>query len=164
MRSLLPMGAAFVVFLFLSLAVMGWYGIGPMERLLLPEPVSVPLLDVAPGHKVVTVEGTAHYPLRVKQRVKNSLFGSQYDVWLFPFFQRGDTTGREIRFLVSSPREPEQMLGFEDRRVTAVVRKPTTSRLSVAVLEAFERKGYTFADDFLLLEEMKDPDEGGDQP
>ena len=114
-----------------------------------PESLDLPQVDIT--HPVVTTAGTAHYPVRVKQVFRNGVLGRQYTVWLYPLFPLGDILGKEIQYLVLDPRQPDPILGFEDRSFTAEVAEPTEKKVTLRVREAFQAEGYTFADDWLLL-------------
>ena len=114
-----------------------------------PEPVS--LQQVSLAHPRVQTSGTAHYPVRVKQVVKNGFLGTDDTVWLYPLFPPGDVSSRAIRAMVLDPREPDPILGFEDRSFAARVEEPSDHLVSPRVQDAFKAAGYTFEDGWLVL-------------
>ena len=136
----------------LVLAGVSYSGRGPLAYH--PPPVDLPLSQVTQGHRTVHVRGTAHYPVRVKLTVKPNFYSPLQTRWVFPLFERGDTMSKEIHWLVTSTVPPDELASFEDRELTAIVRRPTTRRLNKATLEAFMLAGYDIADDLLVLEDM----------
>ncbi len=118
------------------------------------EPREVSVADLAVGQGLVQVRGTAHYPVRVAQDYRPSLIPpTSQIVWIFPLFPPGDTLGREIRILVLSYTEPDPILSYEMRSLEGWPLKPTRRRVATNVIEAFKILGYTFADDWVVLEE-----------
>lgn len=149
-----------VVFAAVTLAVgiglvgSGLLGLGPLYRL--RDPIRCPLHEVELSDRLVTTEGTAHYPIRVKLNIPGTLFRQERNVWVYPLFEKGDTLGRNIRYLVSTPVPPDELAGFEDRTLTARVAPPTNRRLNRETLQAFLLEGYDFAEELLVLEEIRD--------
>lgn len=101
--------------------------------------------DVSIDSRGVRVTVTAHYPSRVQLSTRA---GPRF---AFPLFAPGDTTGRTIRLLALSADPPDPLLGFEDRSLDGLVRPPGLS-VPDQLKRSFEEQGYTFADDYLLLE------------
>ena len=121
-----------------------------------PRVVAFEQLDRDVGY--VEVVGTAHYPVRVKQRFEPTwLRPDPPTIHIFPLFPKGDTMSREITVLVLSQVEPDRMLGLEDRAVRGEVQRPTSRVLTRGVLDTFREHAYQFSDDFLLL--IEDPPE-----
>jgi hypothetical protein len=135
----------------LGAAIVGsWVGVDGCAM----DPVEVGVEDLVPGQGLVRVRGTAHYPLRVAQDYRASLIPpTSQVVWIFPLFPPGDTLGREIRILVLSYTEPDPILSFEMRTIVGWPRKPTRRRVATNVIEAFKHLGFTFASDWVVLEE-----------
>ncbi|MBN1335532.1 MAG: hypothetical protein JXB39_06180 [Deltaproteobacteria bacterium] len=140
-----------VVAIGIALAMLGsWVGV----RGCATKPQQVSVEDLAPGQGLVEVRGTAHYPVRVAQDYRPSFLPpTSQIVWIFPLFQPGNTLGREIRILVLCYTEPDPILSFEMRSIVGWPRKPTRRRVATNVIEAFETLGYTFAEDWVVLEE-----------
>ena len=111
-----------------------------------PTPHPVEVAEVTRNHRGVRLAGTAHYEVRLRQRMRG---GETYAI--FPFMKTGDTMTREIRVLVRTQRMPEDMVTYEDLVVDGLARPP--GRLvSPEIMEQLEAGGYHFADDFVLVE------------
>lgn len=108
----------------------------------------VPIEQLSLEHRGVRVSGTAHYPVRIQINSGDRGGGK---VFAFPLFPRGDTTAREIRVLVYSPVAPDPLLGFEDRTVEGLVRPPG-SKVPEQLRDTLKMYGYSFADDYVVLE------------
>jgi len=119
-----------------------------------PETIALSSVDLS--HKVVTTTGTAHYPTRIKQVVHNGFLGRDATVWLYPLLPPGDVLHRDIHFLVMDTREPDPLLGYEDRTITARVSLPTEREVDKRVRDAYAAQGYTFSDGWLLLRTVED--------
>lgn len=116
-----------------------------------PEPVEVAFEDLRVEHDAVRVSGTAHYALRVTQD-RPGRFGRPDRTWyLFPLFATKDTSGTAIEVMVASPIEPEDMLSFEDVTLEGWA-LPKASAMSPRLEEAFREAGYTFYDDYFVIE------------
>ena len=116
-----------------------------------PEPEDVAFEDVRVEHDTVRVSGTAHYPLRVAQE-RPGTFGRADSTWyLFPLFARQDTAGRFITVMVASPSEPESLASFEDLTLEGWALPPAAA-MTPELVKAFESQGYSFADDYVVLE------------
>lgn len=123
------------------------------------EPTQVPWAEVDRDSGYVIVEGTAHYPVHVKQTYQPTwLRRDPPTQYIFPLFGPGDTMSREIRILVLSQVAPDRMLGLQDLNVRGEIRRPTSRLLTRGVLDTFREHSYQFADDFLLL--IADPPPG----
>ncbi len=146
-----------VLFAVSSLLVLGavsaaHQGLGPFA--LRGEPVAQSWEQLSLELRRVSTRGTAHYPVRVKQSFKATWLNRDPALQhIFPLFAPGDTMGRDIRVLVMSQVEPDPILGFEDRQVVGLLRRPSSQWLTRGVLETFRDHGYGFEEDFLLLVE-----------
>ncbi len=116
-----------------------------------PRTVEVRPSELTYDHRGVDVTGTAHYPIQLVQTGGRS--GTKY--WLFPLFEKGDTMGRHILVLVRSPRQPDELLAFEDRRVRGLARPPGGT-VGPEVRKAFTEAGYSLDDRLVLIEEFED--------
>lgn len=122
-----------------------------------PEPEDVDWAELSVEQDAVRVQGTAHYALRVTQD-RPGRFGRPDRVWyLFPLFDKQDTSGTIISVMVASPFEPEDMLSFEDVTLEGWA-LPKASAMSPRLEEAFREAGYTFQDDYFVIEVF--PDDG----
>jgi len=111
-----------------------------------PTPHPTEVAEVTRNHRGVRLEGTAHYVVRMTQTMKG---GDNF--WIFPLMKRGDTLTRTIHVLVRTPREPEDMVTFEDLTIDGLVRPP--GRLVTPdIRDKFEDRGYLFEEGFVLLE------------
>lgn len=119
-----------------------------------PEPVELTIDTVEVEHDAVRIVGTAHYPLRVALTRPARLGRPERTWYLFPLFGRGDTMSREIRVMVFTTREPEQLVAFEDLTVEGWALPPGAA-MSPAAEDALRLAGYSFADDYVLLEEFE---------
>lgn len=118
------------------------------------EPAVVAFEDLSRESGYVEVEGTAHYPVRVKQTFQPTWFHPEPPTThVYPLFSPGDTMGRSIGILVLSQLEPDRLLGFQDRTVRGEIRPPNTRLLTRGVLDTFRDHAYEFEDGFLLLVE-----------
>ncbi|MCP4809375.1 MAG: hypothetical protein GY913_11645 [Proteobacteria bacterium] len=116
-----------------------------------PEPEPVTFEELSVDHDAVRVDGTAHYALRVTQD-RPGRFGRPDRVWyVFPLFAPRDTSGTIIDVMVASPFEPENMLSFEDVTLEGWA-LPKGSAMSPRLEEAFREAGYTFQDDYFVIE------------
>jgi hypothetical protein len=116
-----------------------------------PDPVDVAQADVRVEHDTVRVTGTAHYPLLAAQE-RPGTFGRPDRTWyLFPLFEKQDTAGRFITVMVASPNKPESLASFEDLTVEGWALPPAAA-MTPELEQAFEGQGYSFADDYVVLE------------
>ena len=117
----------------------------------LPEAVSVALEDVTAELEAVEVTGTAH--LMVKQRMvrPGSLIQEESTWWLFPLMAKGDTSGKLITVMALSPYEPDRLAGYEDQTLSAWARPPA-ALMTPGAEDELRSRGYTFADDYVILE------------
>ncbi len=102
-------------------------------------------------HRGVRLIGTAHYPVQVTQRGGSS--GQTW--WIYPVFERGDTTGRYVQVLVRSPHEPDPLLAFEDVSIEGLARPPS-SIIGPDVRKAFIEAGYELDERLVLVEAFED--------
>jgi len=112
-----------------------------------PTPVDVTVDTITRENRGVRITGTAHYEARLKQHAE----GSGETWWLYPLMAKGDTMSRQIRVMVRTKEEPNELYGFEDMTVEGLARPP--GRLvPFYVQETLMQKGYRFADDFVVVE------------
>ncbi len=123
----------------------------------LPEPTPVGFEALSAELDAVRVSGTAH--LSVKQRLTRPprLGRPEATLWLFPLFAKGDTAGRRITAMVLTPIAPDALAGLEDMTVEAWVRPPAAG-MSPEAEDALRGAGYSFADDYVLLEAFPPPE------
>jgi len=116
-----------------------------------PTAVAVDPTTINREHRGVRITGTAHYEARLKQTADGS-----DDVWyVYPLMMKGDAVGRTIHVLVRTTTEPDTFYGLEDRTFEGFARPP--GRLVPRkAREQLEEKGYTFTDDYVLVEEWVD--------
>lgn len=119
-----------------------------------PTPVDVTVDSISRDNRGVTLTGTAHLQARLKQTSSGS-----DEVWyLYPLMSKGDTTGKDIHVMLRTTVKPNDLYGFEDRTVTGFARPP--GRLVTRdVREALLQKGYSFDEDYVLVEEWADAPE-----
>ena len=111
-----------------------------------PTPHPTEIEAVTRNHRGVQLKGTAHYVVRMTQKMKG---GDHF--WVFPLMKQGDTLSRTIKVLVRTPRGPDDLVTFEDLTIDGLVRPP--GRLFTPdIRDNFEERGYLFEDDFVLLE------------
>ncbi len=111
-----------------------------------PTPHPVAVADVTRDHRGVRLTGTAHYEVRLRQKMRG---GETYV--LFPLMKSGDTMTREIHVLIRTQRVPEDMVTYEDLVVDGLARPP--GRLvSPEIMEQLEAGGYHFTERFVLVE------------
>lgn len=128
-----------------------------------PEPVPTALAELSYDQDAVRVEGTAHYVLRVSYDVGERWGRPAHKRYLFPLFERHDTMGRHILAMVSSPHEPERLVSFEDLAIDGEARKPQVA-VTASVVRAFQEAGYSFDDDYVLVEVYLEPSSGAAAP
>lgn len=116
-----------------------------------PDPVQLDVAGITAETQVVETRGTAHYPVRVKQVTRNGFLGEDITVWVYPLFPVGDLESTEIRLLVIDPNQPDELANFEERAFVARVKPGDEHVTTPAVRQAFEAKGYTFAEGWLAL-------------
>ena len=142
---------AFVCSLAIALALFFlWMGrLWPFDGL--PEAPPAEIVDLRVEMDAARVTGTAHYPMRLSI-ARGGRFGRPDTVWwVFPLFPSGDTMSRQITALVVSPHEPERLVGFENMTVEGWVRPPP-ALITPDVEQAFRESGYSFGEDYVLLE------------
>jgi hypothetical protein len=111
-----------------------------------PTPHPVEIAQVTRDHRGVRLTGTAHYEVRLRQKMEGG------DVFsMFPLMKSGDTMSREIKVLVRTPRSPEDMVTYEDMVVDGLA-LPPGRLVSPDVRDKLEEGGYLFAEDFVLVE------------
>ncbi len=147
--------------LVVMLAVAGFVGFTWWDRGAPPgmqPPVhDVALADLNRNHRGVRVSGTAHLTVKLVQR-------SGEDHWyLFPLFEKGDTEGRHIAVMVRTQRRPKDLYSFEDLTLEGLARPPGTL-LPRSTQEQYLSRGYTFAEDFVLVEDFREPEPSGEAP
>lgn len=154
-----PLRKLLLTFLIPAVAVLGlsvglyWWATGAPPGMR-PTPHDVPWAQLSLDDRGVRVEGTAHYPVRL--RLTSGDGDDQQVTWLFPFFARGDTTSKEVRVLVHSHRQPDELLSFEDLTVTGLARPPGAT-VPRSARKALEEQGYFFAKDVVLIDAWDDP-------
>ncbi len=132
-----------------TVGVMWWdRGAPPGFR---PPVEDVTVETISREHRGVRLQGTAHNEARLKQTIS----GSDEIWWLIPLFAKGDTISREVRVLVRTPTAPDGFYGFEDRTLEGFARPPG-SLLPRQARSALKKKGYSIADDAVLVEEWVD--------
>jgi hypothetical protein len=120
-----------------------------------PTPVDVTVDTISRDNRGVRLSGTAHLQARLKQTAS----GTDAVWYLYPLLAKGDTAGREIHVMLRTTIAPNDLYGFEDRTVTGFARPP--GRLVTReVREALLQKGYSFDEDFVLVEEWADLAQG----
>ena len=109
----------------------------------------VAISEITRDHRGVRVHGTAHYGVQVRQQTAD---GEQ--AWtLFPLFEKGDVEGRQIRVMIRTTREPDQLYSYEELTVEGLARPP--GRLVPSnTQESLLKMGYDFAEGFVLIEEF----------
>jgi hypothetical protein len=126
-------------------------------------PVDMDWGDLGEDVPFVRVRGTAHYPVVIRQRVPGNLLVEERELFLFPLFDASDTSGRGIRVLVRTEREPDNLVSFETMTLEGYVSVPTPENVPFETEIALgKRSDYFFTDGMLLLEpwkvEVKDED------
>jgi len=151
------LGALVAVMIFGLLAFFLWLNrFPPFDGL--PEAVPMALAEVTAEQDAVQVTGTAH--LAVKQRMVRpaSLGRDDSTWWLFPLMEKGDTNATVITVMALSPHEPDRLAGFEDLTVSAWARPPA-ALMTPGAEDELRSRGYSFADDYVLLEVFPPVDE-----
>ncbi|HJN72737.1 MAG TPA: hypothetical protein QGF58_02275 [Myxococcota bacterium] len=116
-----------------------------------PEPEDVAWQDLRVEQDAVRVKGTAHYTLRVSQE-RAGRFGRPDRTWFVaPFMKPGDTSSTLIEVVVASTVEPERLVSYEDMTVEGYA-LPKASAMTPALEEAFKNAGYSFVDDYFVIE------------
>lgn len=121
-----------------------------------PAPVVSTVPELRVDLDVAQVSGTAHLPLRATQQRSPGLGRAPVTHWVMPLFPRGDTSSRSIHAVLVTPVAPEPLSAFEDRTVVAWVLPPAAA-MTTGLERAFGEAGYTFTDDYVVLEEIPDP-------
>ena len=121
-----------------------------------PEPEEVALADLTVEHDAVRVTGTAHYPVRVTQE-RQGRFGHVGGTWyVFPLFDKGDTMSRTIRVIVATPVPIDDLAQYEDMTVEGYA-LPSPAAMTPSTEDMFQEQGYTFADDYFVVEAWPAP-------
>jgi hypothetical protein len=146
------------LFVALVLGLMTWYlwlnRLPPFDGL--PEPEPVTLQEVTAAHDGVRVEGTAHFPVRIRYVEPARIGRPEQTRFLFPMLPLRDTSGRRVRVMISSAREPDPVVSYADLTVDGFAR-PGGAFLSGAAVDALRRAGYTLEDDLVVIEEYPPP-------
>jgi hypothetical protein len=151
-KLLLVVLGPFIIVAGAALAFVWWErGAPPGFR---PPSVDVTVDTINRDNRGVRLGGTGHLEARLKQTSKDG--GEIW--WLYPLLNKGDTTGREIHVLLRTQIEPNRLYSYEDRDIEGFARPP--GRLvDSRTREVLLKKGYSFANDFVLVEEWPvDPD------
>lgn len=115
------------------------------------EPEDVAWEDLRVEQDVVRVKGTAHFTIRVSQE-RTGRFGRPDRTWyVAPFMKRGDTTSTTIEVIVATTVPPDRLSSFEDMTVEGYA-LPKASAMTPALEEAFKNAGYSFVDDYFVIE------------
>jgi hypothetical protein len=115
-----------------------------------PAAEAVTIAAITRDHRGVAIGGTAHLETRIEQTSGDEIW------WIFPLFPQRDTLGREIKVLVRSRTEPDAFYSFTEMRIEGMARPP--GRLVPrSARDAFQRDGYSLAEDFVLVEQF-DPE------
>ena len=129
----------------------GQLGVGPLA--ISADPVAVELHEVNDSYRVVTVSGTAHYPVRISQTHQRGFPRKEIEFHIFPLFPQGNTHDREIRILGMSRVRPDAILGFEDRTITGKVR-PVHEVITPKTLDEYVDEGYREGETVWVIEEL----------
>jgi len=129
----------------------GQLGVGPLA--VPADPVEVELHEVNDSFQVVTVSGTAHYPVRISQTHQRGFPRKKIEFHIFPLFPKGNTHDREIRILGMSRERPDGILGFEDRTITGKVR-PVHEVIMPKTLDEYVDEGYAEGETVWVIEEL----------
>ncbi len=108
----------------------------------------VSLDSISAESRGVRIRGTAHYEIQLHQNFDG---GERFHI--FPLMAPGDTMGREIKVLVRTQRDPEELVTYEDLIVDGLAR-PAGGRVGPKVIDALRGQGYSFADRVILIEGM----------
>ena len=130
----------------------------PFDR---AEPVELAFEDLDVSYEAVRVKGTAHYPIKMSQNRPATLFRPERTWYIFPLFPPGDTMGRQIKVMVVSPNEPERLVSLEDMTVEGWA-LPARAAYGPEVEQGMLSKGYSFADEYFVIELFEPEDEGGE--
>lgn len=131
---------------------------GPPEAM--PE-VSFDELDPR-EQRWIRLQGTAHYPATLTQRLPATMFREDRTYYVFGFFPENQTGAREIPVLVRTQRPPEKLVSYETMVVEGRL-GPLTERTVPSGSESLlgENAGYFFAEPVWLLEPVRIEHEDG---
>lgn len=118
-----------------------------------PPVEDVAVADLTRSHRGVRIKGTAHYGVKLVQKQGDETW------YLFPLFAPSDTAGREVSIVIRTQRKPGDLYSFEDLVVEGLARPPGTL-MPQSTQEQITRRGYHFAEDFVLVEEFDRPPGG----
>ena len=149
-RPLLIFGAPAIA-LACGLLFAGQFGVGPLAVPI--EAVEVELGELDGSHKIVTVSGTAHYPVRISQTHQRGFPRKSVEFHIFPLFPQGNTHDREIYTLIMARDRPDGILGFEDRTITGRVR-PVSEVVTPRTLDEYVDEGYAEGSPLWVIEEL----------
>ena len=146
------------LFVALVLGLTSWYlwlnRLPPFDALPEPEPVTIQSVTVA--HDGVRIEGTAHFPVRIRYVEPARIGRPEQTRYLFPMLPLRDTMGRRVRVIISSAREPEHLVSYADLTIDGFAR-PGGAFLNGPAIDALRRAGYTLEDDLVVIEEYPPP-------
>jgi len=115
------------------------------------EPVPTEVSQLLVEMEEVQVKGTAHFPLRMSRTWPRGIFTPGRTLWFYPLFAFKDLEGRKIQAMVASDDEPDRLTSFKDIVVEGWARPPA-ARMDADSERAFLDVGYTFSEDYVLIE------------
>jgi len=115
------------------------------------EPVPVAITDVLASMEEVQVQGTAHLPIRISRTWPPGFLRKERVLFFFPLFEKKDITSKKIHLMVATDTPPDRLVSFEDMTVAGWARPPA-ARMDAASEQAFIDVGYTFAEEYVLIE------------
>ncbi len=115
------------------------------------EPVPMAITEVLASMEEVQVEGTAHLPIRISRTWPAGFLRKERVLFFFPLFEKKDITSKKIHLMVATDTPPERLVSFEDMTVAGWARPPA-ARMDAASEQAFIDAGYTFAEQYVLIE------------
>jgi len=107
-------------------------------------PVTVQSIDYE--DRGVRIPGTAHFEIKLFQTLDD---GTRWNV--FPLMAPGDMTGREIKVIVRTQREPPELVDYEALEVEGLARPPG-GRIGSKIFDLLTEKGYFFVEKVVLIE------------
>jgi len=115
------------------------------------EAVDVAISEVDAAMEEVQVSGTAHLTVRISRTWPAGFLRKERTLFFFPLFENKDTSGTRIQVMVASDAAPDRLSSFEDLTIAGWARPPAARMDSVSE-QAFIDAGYTFAENYTLIE------------
>ncbi len=110
----------------------------------------------------IRLQGQAHYPSTITQRVPETAFRPARTYYVFAFFPEHQTDAREIPVLVRTQRQPDRIVSYEAMTIEGRLVPPGKQAVPPGTESMLgEKRGYFFAEPLWVLEPVRIVSEDG---